>query len=984
MTPRLRTEFLGWDGPALPAAASRLLDARHLGGPEPGDDRADPGDLSRVIVAVPGKRAARGLLGYLARAASQRNIPLVPPTPITPGELPATLLGRRVRPEAEGGRRPAAPLATRAAWIRALRESDRGLLAALLPRPPDDGDAPSWSRVAALLQRASDDLAAALLRPGEVPQRLGGALPPEEAPRWAALEDVRTRAVSLLEAHGLFDENDAFAEALRQQDADGVTPEAELVLVAVPELTTMERSAIEAGARACTAMVYAPPEMAGRFDELGGVLTEHWSEAGPALEERRVRFVDETTLLADASLAAMADEDGSVDTTDRVLAVADPEVWPALRRRAGLAAGASVRSPTGTPVLRTPPGLLLTLVREHAEEPSLSTLAALIRHPDVEAALRHANPPVPAHAAAALLDEIAAEHVGIDPRRPPDAVRDVHSGVLSATIEALDRLLGPLAGTGRAGTEAWSEAVAAALAAVYGGKALRPDDEDEARTIGALEKIRSSLDGLAAADAVSGDEMDAASALGLLLTDLEGESVPEPRRDGSIETIGWLELALDPSPACVVAGLDDTRVPGSITHDPLLPDSARRALGLRTNEDRLARDAFLLAAIDATRDAVYIASRRRPDGSPATPSRLLFRSSGADLARRVRRLTRPERDDLTPARLASRTTPGRSGGDDPFVPPLRVDPGYRPPGSMSVTEFGAYLRSPAGWYLERHLGLGSAGEAVELSPMAFGDLAHRALERFGADERARDLADPDRIAEALHGFLDEAVRDGYGEAPPATVRLQIEMLRRRLECFAEAQAERRASGWVIARAEWSPPDASQPPGIDAEGGTMPLRGRIDRIDLHERDGRVALIDYKTNATPREAEDDHVDHDGVWRSLQLPLYRHLAAPLLERIAPAGFDPDNPDALSLGYARLPAELGEGSAWSFATWDRASLADADDTARWVIERIRDLEPGSELEPGDHPPDEGALGWACGARFDPALLAAGAIAGEAAGDEP
>src|SRR5262249_54804417 len=77
----------------------------------------------------------------------------------------------------------------------------------------------------------------------------------------------------------------------------------------------------------------------------------------------------------------------------------------------------------------------------------------------------------------------------------------------------------------------------------------------------------------------------------------------DARPAGALDLLGWLELLWEDAPHLVVAGLNDGRVPETVAGDAFLPEALRRRLGLKTNEARFARDAYLLAALAAARAA---------------------------------------------------------------------------------------------------------------------------------------------------------------------------------------------------------------------------------------------------------------------------------------------------------------------------------------------------------------------------------------------
>lgn len=932
--------FLGWDKPALPRVADLLLE--RVSSPE-----QEEADLGEHVVVLPGARAARVLVALLADRAAELGLALVPPLAITPGEIPAAVLGPAGT--------PAPPIIRRFAWINSLRRLPDTDRAPLLPIPLDEDDTPGWSRLAAALEHLSDDLARTALRFRDVAR--DQSLAPEEAERWAVLGAVQDAAERVLFERGFTD--DALATAARTL-ADTATGDKtkHITLVGVPELSLVERAALARSPLGVTAYVVAPSDLADRFDEFGCVIPSAWLDAAVELEDSRVIFADNPVDQAERALIELARRadpaTGALDPARVTLGVADPAALAPIRRRAALTSRVALRPAAGEPASRTPPGRLLSLLGDYLRDHTFDALSPLIRHPDIEAALlERADDSLQPSARRrgewwlAPLDTIRRERVLLDPAAPPRDLTGVPAAALRFIRSAVAELLGETlnAPASPRPLSEWADALDGALRRIYATRELSPAHAADRRTRDALTAIRDAIGELLA---ITNIEAPAWHAIGVVEDRLRRVTIAEPPDRDSIEALGWLELALDPAPVCVVVGLAEAHVPGSVSHDPFLTDSRRARLGLATSDTRLARDAYLLAAINASRDAVFITTRLGADGDPQTPSRLLFRITGDALARRVRRFTRPEIDTPRSTKLASRLSPGER---DLFTPALVIDPDYTPPTSMRVTDFAAYLRSPAGWYLERSLSLEDQPRPPrELTPAIFGSLAHDALESFGSSD-ARDLDDAEQIAESLNDFLAVAAERRLGARPPAAVRVQIELLRDRLRGFATAQARRHREGWRIAHVEWSPaPDTDAP--LDVDNTPMRLRGKIDRIDIHDPTGAHAVIDYKTGPVKR-ADAAHRNRRG-WFNLQLPLYRRLVRSL-----------GDPPRLDLGYAFLTAN-NSADPWSFADWSADDLADADDVARNVVRRIRAYQPGDTVELGDNPPSTGALGFITGARFD------------------
>ncbi len=158
--------------------------------------------------------------------------------------------------------------------------------------------------------------------------------------------------------------------------------------------------------------------------------------------------------------------------------------------------------------------------------------------------------------------------------------------------------------------------------------------------------------------------------------------------------------------------------------------------------------------------------------------------------------------------------------------------------------------------------------------------------------------------------------------------MQIEQARLRLKGFADWQAKWASDGWEIRFAEESIKD--QRAWLMVDGQPMYLNGRIDRIDVRERGGKleVTILDYKTSDSGASPEDKHRDKEGNWKDLQLPLYRHLIR-AVEGVPSC-------ENLGLGYIILPkrtADIGQ----KLAEWTQEDLQTADETAEEVIRCVR-----------------------------------------------
>jgi len=906
MSSPARRVFLDWSSPCVPRAARWLLDEH---GPALGD----------VVVALPGRRAARALTAQLARLAGPA---LVPPRVLTQGALVDELV-RLDRPVA--GR-----LARTLAWARALRElgdEDPAALSALVAQPP--ANAREGFALAEVVRALHGELAPEGLSFADVARLEELRSFEGEARRWAALTAVQARWHARLDAAGVADPHEGRRAAIEAGEFDRSRA---VVLVGVADMNRLLRRLVQELGGAVSVLIAAPEELAAGFDELGALAVDFWKERDLPLPLERWRVADRPQEQAAAALRALAGWNGRFAAHEIALGVADDEVVPALER-ALAEQGVLARPAAGTRLDATAPVRLLAGVAEFLARPDFAGFAALARQSDFERALERAcaaagSAGSPAgETPAALLDRYHVEHL---PRGlPAPWLEDELAALEQAARAVLGRLWSVDAGSAeRRALAAWAPPVREFLTRVYGEHGdVDADAEGQRVVAAALEGVETALEELEALPAaLAAEPRGAAEALELLLAAVAGAAVP-PRPpapgEAALELLGWLDLPLDEAPALVVTGFNGGRVPLAPARDPFLPEALRARLGLPGDEARLARDVYAASALCAARrELVFVSGRRSRAGDPLLPSRLVFHRPASELPARVQHFYAAPLAPL--AAGAARLAAGRD--ERPRALPRRA--GVEPPRKLRVTAFADYLRSPYLFYLRHVLQLETLDdEAVELDARAFGILAHDVLADFGRDAGVRDADDARPIAEFLVGRLRQRARGRFGPAAEPAVELQLIGLARRLESFAVAQAERRALGWRIHAVEWSPERPVQLAG--RKGAALELRGRIDRIDVREGPaspgGREwAILDYKTGEKLADPGPAHRARDGTWRDLQLPLYTLLAREL-------GLE----SARELGYFGLGATPGEVGVRS-VDWTPADLAAGLDAAREVVDRV------------------------------------------------
>jgi len=906
MAEGIRRVFLGWEESALDRAAEWLRD-RH------------GGSMGGVLVALPGSRAARALREKLALRSEPS---WTPPRILTQGQLvdEMVIVDRPV----------AGRLARTLAWSRALAELPPDRLESIAARRPAVDDLRGWFGLAETVRALHAELA----QEGIGFDRLAA-----ESRRFAALAEAQERWRSLLETLGQGDPHESRHGAIERGSID---LRREVVLVGVADMNRLLRQLVlRLGTRA-TALVFAPEAEALAFDELGCLDAALWKDrdldlpADPWAD--RWHVVDGPEAQAERTVEILAALDGRLAAEEISIGVCDEEVAPHLERRLA-EEGIAAHHAAGTPLERARPLRLLSELAAWLPRRSYATYAALLRHPDLEAAVcvRSGAAELPA-----ALDRYHALHLPamVDRRWLRGEEEPVRAG-----HGALLEVLGELAATEPRALSKWPSSIRAFLASVYFAE-LDPAVEGERVLAAALSVLSDVLGEIERLPGELGTAPASASdAIGLALSVARGEALPaRPPTPGEpvIEMLGWLELPLDEARVLVVTGFQEGFVPRSRRDDPFLPDSLRRKLGLPSADDRIARDVYAARVLLASkRELAFISGRRSGSGDPLLPSRLAFHVPKDRLLDRVERLQAGSGAEWTRRsrhgpRSGPAPAPGSMGAGHRRLPQILPIPELD---AMHVTAFRDYLRSPYAFYLKHVLRIETLDDAArEMDPLAFGSLAHGVLEAFGRGELC-DATDDREIERWLREEVDVLALARFGPRPLPAVAIQVAQLAHRLGFFAREQAQRAREGWRIQHVEWKP---ATPVALEMGGAEkpMPLRGRIDRIDVRERPGssRVewTILDYKTGGSAGDPEKAHRSR-GVWRDLQLPLYTLLARELGLEGEPR-----------LGFFRIGKDEPESRV---VLWDygRPDLESAFEAARGVVRRVRGGKPFEEV--GDLP---------------------------------
>jgi len=230
--------FLGWDQPALPAAAAHLIE-HYVDG--------TVADLRAATVVLPGRRALRRIIELLLDEAEARGAVLIPPTTTTVGNLPGLLVSSSV-PLAD-------EVVSHRAWSRALRSVDREAVERVFPRPPEGDSSTEWDELARLLAKLHQNLAGEGHRFADAAKVCRSGVLFDDGDRWEALAIVQGCYLDLLSQAGLADRFEARMTAL---DSDLHRFTGDLWLVSIVELPAVTQRLVEASNAAVRTLIHAP------------------------------------------------------------------------------------------------------------------------------------------------------------------------------------------------------------------------------------------------------------------------------------------------------------------------------------------------------------------------------------------------------------------------------------------------------------------------------------------------------------------------------------------------------------------------------------------------------------------------------------------------------------------------------------------------------------------------------------------------------
>ena len=856
-------------------------------------------DLSDCLLLTQTKEAGRRLMRALALLADEAGGGLFPPLLGSPASL---FRGGE-------GEEEASDLACLLCWEEVLGELQRGDFPNLFPAGGFEASDLAWRRsMAKALHGLRKILSECDRGCSEVAETNEEGFDLREPERWEDLAALEKLFLERLEERGL---RDPFLMARKAARTPSLPSEVKRVVLAgvsgFPGLAEVALEALLARGVEVEILAFGPQDesFAGLFDDWGRPLRAAWEERPLLLDEECLRLLPDERAQARAVTEAVVSM-GAARVEQVALGVVDAAVKPWLRRMAEEVAvevvgnAVTYSEPEGTPASGSSLFAVLAALSGLVEDASFRRASSFLRFPEVRRWLDGVGAGVEERELLKELDRLTEKAIpgrlsDVENLARPDGVREVFRRLLELTEALRDGRL--------------VESLREFLQEAYGEEEFSGANARGAAFTALAPELFEALETIEGFGATTGG-----NGLALLLDSLRGRRLPEVAETSALPMRGWLELPWVEAPWLLLVGFNEGCVPEALPGNAFLPESLRKDLGLWTDQDRFARDAYLLHWLTASRrgEAVgrvdILLGKWSMEGEPLKPSRLLFLCDEDDeeaLALRVRNLFRePARKEEIPAwRFPWKLDPG---------PPLTRD-------RLSVTGFGDFLSCPYRFHLKKNLRMEPFDASkVEADARDFGSLTHLALEDFGRDEDIRESDDSVAIRTYLFERLEVAFFERFGRRPGLALSEQKKSILLRLEAFAEVQVEERRAGWVPIEAEGV---------MDADLNGFKVTGRIDRIDRHEETGAWRILDYKTSdkspeenhwgpGTNPEAYPDYClfeapDARGVmrtkrWTGLQLPLYRWWA------LSRADFEGKS---VSVGYFNLPPEC---AGVKVVTWD------------------------------------------------------------------
>jgi ATP-dependent helicase/nuclease subunit B len=731
-----------------------------------------------------------------------------------------------------------------------------------------------------------------------------------ERGRWAALDALETQYREQLAAINLIDPTDLQLAIFREPKAVALEEQENwrLIVACVPDMMPALHALMEAAPQ-CDILVQATATEAERFTAYGTPDPAYWTQAQLSLPDTSIALA-ETPADEAAYIEHFLARTGIVNPHKICLGVLNREIMPTLTGSFATH-GIHIFEPSPLPLSRQPATRILRDLFKLAATERIELVLPLLAIPEA-VALVGSDYVTLRKAFVELID-----------KHRPATLREAHLFLKEDALEKLflNRIEQWLAAL-RQNPSLGAKTV---LTDLFGAQIIDPvKDATRFATFEALQQLFTEM------NAIRVPEVTPSEAL--LMTRLSQTSIHPIRGTSETSYEGRFEILWSNAEQFVVAGLNEGIFPDTTFEDAFLPNAFRKTLGLRSDVNRIARDAYILETLCgrcAPENLCFTASRLNANGDWIKPSRLFFRCAEAVQTERAKQFfLKPAVQTLVTGDLSALTFASSPAEW------LKAHP--HAPTRLSPSAIARFLTAPILYWMEKVL------HAHETAPLengiqqnTFGTLIHTAMEALALTGNEQD---PDVLEKVLKTAFDQTFYNDYGGNPDVELLALRHAAHKRLKQAALVESKLRKDGWETRYREADTRKGAWEVPVRIGERWITLYGQIDRIDYNAATKTWRVIDYKTGKidSPEKAHYRKPKNgEVIWSSFQLPIYRLLLRHAL-KLSPE-------DTVEMAYFTLP---GSGESSLMVMKDPYSEEATFEDLKKVLHKILTLSEETLLE--------------------------------------
>lgn len=840
-------KFLGWERPLLDLATEKLTQDQGL--------TDEVLDFSKLIFFLPTSQSCRRFRMNITRNAAADN------AVVFPGKI-TTLTSLISRIEDEDGVVNSAT--SFMLWVEVLKAANIADLNSLFPLEIENRNEIRWRiGLAEKLFGLQNRLGEAGLTITDVAEK-----DVEEIDRWQDLATLEKAYLDALENNGLTELNRAKAAF----DSFAFSGIEKIVVAGVPDPIPLllDKLKLISANTPVEIWIHAPESESDKFDEIGRPIAQYWEDAHIDIPNESWIHLEGTSRQQGEEvvdiLSSLCTPDNSLDAADFALCSANEELFSDISY-ALFKQGVAVYNPSGTKMDKMSVYHLLNSFFSLIMKKDFESVSLLIRNPDY---LRYFIRKSGAENILEIFTEVdkyLPDHLST----PISSLPEFENPIINTLVNEMTQLIKEF------NSGSFFDFIRRFLSDTYNSLEFSPHTREEDKIFcSAASNVDTLLKELHCPIA---EKMNKTELLEVFIKLLSKKTVYPEQNEDSIDLHGWLEMPWENAPNIIIAGMNEGWLPESVVGDVFLPDSMLSQLGLNDNRKRFARDTYILHSLLRSRTngtVNIIVGKQNKNSDPLKPSRLLFKCDKEKLIERSEHLFADAPEDMLDK---EKSLPFWKLTKPEFNKEVK---------RISVTEFRNYLACPFRFYLQKCLKMDDVTyENNEMDAREFGNITHGVLEDFGKCTEMNECSDPGAIKEFLDKTVDAHFNLKFGPKAerPLPILVQYESLKQRLAKFAEIQAQQVVEGWKISGTEIK--IIGNIKGID-------ISGKIDRVEVNSRNGRIRILDYKTvdssqinrlspekvhiknanNIVPECAVFEYEGKNKCWIDLQLPLYAIL--------------------------------------------------------------------------------------------------------------